>query len=477
MQDQLLREVARETEARLTNRLLGKVFQLSRFSFAMDFGLRGVFLFVSVEPSSPRYYLIERRPKDLEKQAIPLSHFGQVLRAKVGGGKLLSVRKDPSDRIVRLHFHIEDETGPFHTRQLVAQLTGKAANLFLLDEVNRIVDVLRAPKGIGQQPGDQYQPPLASGLESSQESLQHISGSPSAFADTLFKELDNANAFNSRANTVRTMIHRDLVRQRKLKANLQRDLDSHGDPEAHKRLGDLLLANVSTSVRAGGRVRLTDYYSEGSPIVEVEIDPNSSLQEEASRQFRQYTKARRAREAIAERLTDLEHRICELEQHEHEIESIIRERDLEALARFDETARRIGSERIKEKEPERIPGVRRYRSSDGYEILLGRGAQDNDRLTFRLARPHDLWLHAGDYPGSHVIIRNPTRKPIPQRTIIEAAQLAGRFSQASKDSRVVVHYTERKFLSKPKGSAPGLVRMSSFRSITVEPKEGVSRWQ
>jgi predicted ribosome quality control (RQC) complex YloA/Tae2 family protein len=59
--------------------------------------------------------------------------------------------------------------------------------------------------------------------------------------------------------------------------------------------------------------------------------------------------------------------------------------------------------------------------------------------------------------------------------VIEAAQLAGRFSQASDDAKVVIHYTERKFLSKPKGAAPGLVRLSSFRSITVEPKEDIQR--
>jgi predicted ribosome quality control (RQC) complex YloA/Tae2 family protein len=106
---------------------------------------------------------------------------------------------------------------------------------------------------------------------------------------------------------------------------------------------------------------------------------------------------------------------------------------------------------------------------------VGRAARDNDHLTFRLARPSDLWLHAGDYPGSHVVVRNPTRKEIPHRTVIEAAQLAGHFSQASEDAKVVVHYTERKFLSKPKGSAPGLVRMSTFRSIAVEPKESVKR--
>jgi predicted ribosome quality control (RQC) complex YloA/Tae2 family protein len=119
--------------------------------------------------------------------------------------------------------------------------------------------------------------------------------------------------------------------------------------------------------------------------------------------------------------------------------------------------------------------MRHYISSDGYEVIIGRTARDNDRLTFREARPNDLWLHAGDYPGSHVIVRNSSRKEIPHRTIVEAAQLAAKFSQASKDAKVNIHYTRRKFLSKPKGAAPGLVRMSSFRSITVEPAENIER--
>jgi predicted ribosome quality control (RQC) complex YloA/Tae2 family protein len=131
-----------------------------------------------------------------------------------------------------------------------------------------------------------------------------------------------------------------------------------------------------------------------------------------------------------------------------------------------------GSKRKPEK---KIPGTRRYLSSDGFEILVGRAARDNDHLTFKVARPNDLWLHAADYGGSHVVVRNSTRKEIPHRTIIEAAQLAAQFSQARKDPKVDVHYTQRKFLSKPKGSAPGLVRLSRFKNITVEPKEGIER--
>ncbi|MDQ6653336.1 MAG: NFACT RNA binding domain-containing protein, partial [Acidobacteriota bacterium] len=131
--------------------------------------------------------------------------------------------------------------------------------------------------------------------------------------------------------------------------------------------------------------------------------------------------------------------------------------------------------RKKQKASPTLPGMRRYRSSDGYEVIVGRTARDNDQLTFRLARPNDLWLHAGDYPGSHVIVRNISRRDVPHRTIMEAAQLAAKFSQANKDSKVIIHYTRRKFLSKPKGAAPGLVRMSSFKTITVKPGDNIER--
>ncbi len=190
-----------------------------------------------------------------------------------------------------------------------------------------------------------------------------------------------------------------------------------------------------------------------------------------------YTKAKHAREEIAGRLSNVDREIEQLEKRAQELERVIQERDATALENFDKASAAPAPKTSKGKPaaPKSIPGVRRYLSTDGYEILVGRSSRDNDTLTFRLANPNDLWMHAGDYPGSHVVIRNPTRKEIPHRTIIEAAQLAGKFSQASEDAKVVIHYTERKFLSKPKGAAPGLVRLSRFRSITVEPKEAVSR--
>jgi predicted ribosome quality control (RQC) complex YloA/Tae2 family protein len=369
---------------------------------------------------------------------------------------VVEVEKEPADRIVRLRFA---------SSSLLVQLTGRTAELFLLGEGDQIEAALRTRiQGI-------YQPPPVRELRITDD-LPEVTGSPSEAADAYFSALDHAREFESRANAAQSRLVKAVRQKEKLKSNLEKDLAGHGDPEEHKRIGDLLLANLSTAKRAGNKVTLTDYYADGAPSIEIEVDENISLQNEAEERFRQYGKAKRAREEIAERMVRIDREIAELNGQLEEILRISSEKDETALAPFSPVQ---APRKTQTKQQPSIPGVRRYRSTDGYEILVGRASRDNDNLTFKIAQPNDLWLHAGDYPGSHVVVRNPTRKEIPHRTIIEAAQLAGRFSQASEDSKVVVHYTPRKFLSKPKGAASGLVRLSRFRSITVEPKEGVER--
>ena len=143
MNQTVLQRVVDELQDVLSGRYFGKIYQIGPVSFAIDFGLRGEFLFISVDPASPRLYLIHRRTRDLEKQSVTLTAFGQMLRSKLSGAYLLDVSKDPLDRIVRLTFRTQDESGEIIFRRLVVQLTGRTADVFLLDELNRIVAALR----------------------------------------------------------------------------------------------------------------------------------------------------------------------------------------------------------------------------------------------------------------------------------------------------------------------------------------------
>ncbi|MDQ2921442.1 MAG: NFACT RNA binding domain-containing protein, partial [Acidobacteriota bacterium] len=412
-----------------------------------------------------------------KKQSVSLSHFGQALRANLGGGKLLSLTKEVDERVVRLSFSVANELGDFEIRELVAQLTGRSANLFLLDSSGRITQALRAPRGEGQQIGEPYRPPTLQAKQLSEEPRLTRGNFPtiSAAADEHYRQLAAEHEFDSVAATLLANLRKEISRREKLKANFKQDLVAHGNPDEHKRLGDLLLANIANAERDGNKLKLRDYYAEGVPTIEVELDENTSLQDAAGKAFSRYSKSKRAVEEIGTRLIQLDRELAEIEEKRVKLEKAVADRDQLALDKLGERKDETTSGRKKQKASTTIPGMRRYRSSDGYEVIVGRSARDNDQLTFRVARPNDLWLHAGDYPGSHVIVRNSSRNEIPHRTIVEAAQLAAKFSQASKDSRVTIHYTQRKFLTKPKGAAAGLVRMSSFRSITVAPGETMER--
>src|SRR5438105_5713251 len=502
MDDQSINAVVAEIRPLLLGRAPGKIFQLSPLSMAIDFGLREPgLLLLSVEPSLPRIHLIKRSVRNLEKQSALLGQFALSMRKELSGTTLQAVEKDTRDRIVRFRFVGTDELGREQKRTLVTQLSGRSANLFLLDDKEVITHHAR-PIGVrtaggsqrlisGQQLGEVYcspsatkEPPASESETILFETIRSGKSSASEAADAYFTSLLSEKAFDAKAAAARSKLRRKLSRQQKLLQELQKDLATHADAEQHKRIGDLLLANLGTATREGDRVKLIDYFADDAPTIEVEIDEQLTLPEEASRRFGLYSRSKRAVTQINARIEATRAELNNLKSQERTLEEIIEEHDEASLDRFVSvppasagvSQRELGSiPHTAGGRSKRIPGTRRYISLDGLEILVGRAAHDNDHLTFKVAKPNDLWLHASDYGGSHVVIRNPTRKDIPHRTIIEAAQLAAQFSQARKDPKVDVHYTQRKFISKPKGAAPGLVRMSRFKNITVEPRESASR--
>lgn len=109
---------------------------------------------------------------------------------------------------------------------------------------------------------------------------------------------------------------------------------------------------------------------------------------------------------------------------------------------------------------------------EGFEILVGKGDADNDRLTFKVAAPLDFWLHVAGVPGSHVVVRNPERRAELPRAVLErAAELAAFHSKARQGGKVEVHWCRVADVSKPRGAAPGKVQLRTFKSLRVYPKE------
>jgi predicted ribosome quality control (RQC) complex YloA/Tae2 family protein len=477
MDDTSIKLIVDEIEPLIVGRSPGKIFQLGEASMAIDFGLRGEgYLLLSVEPATPRIYLIKRRVRDLEKQSRPLSPFALNLRKELANTRLKSVHKQADDRIVWFTFAGEDDLGAPKTRNVEARLTGRSANLLLLDHQDNIINTLRS--SATREGSDSRRESVARSTSSKPLDLLNLIrggefATASAAADQYFTSLAIARAASARIATARGDLRKKISRQEKLLRQLENDRREHQDFESHKRIGDLLLANLNTAKRNDGRVELIDYFADHAPTIEVEIEESASLQEEAARRFRLFSRSKRALEQINRRMNEVQASLAELAEEQSDLEKRIAAGEFSSDAIEPSTPG--STNQAAKKEQKRVPGARRYVSSDGFDILVGRTAKDNDHLTFKVAQPNDVWLHAADYGGSHVVVRNSTRKEIPHRTLVEAAELAAYFSQAKKNPRADVHYTERKFVSKIKGAKPGLVRLQRFKNITVTPKEAATR--
>jgi predicted ribosome quality control (RQC) complex YloA/Tae2 family protein len=417
-------------------------------------------------------YLIKRRLKDLERSSRPIQAFHLLLKKHLSGAEIRNVTKPPDDRIVRFEFIGHNELGETISSSLVFQLTGKSANVFLLDDKDRIIGSLVEKDIDGQRLGEDYSPPMRTESTSrvsdklDVEIVPEDKGSISAAIDRMRTAKEAHDRFLSRAAAARREVEREIAKRRKLISRLHDDLREHGDADVWRRYGDLLLANLATAKRRGDIVTVLDYFDDTAPEIEIPVDENTSLTDAASEYFKRYTKAQNARNEIGRRAETVNAEIDALEKKLEIIDAAIVAGDRSSFPERDEPP---AAKQKQQKEKERFAGTRRFTSSDGFEILVGKRAVDNDHLTFRIAASLDTWLHAADYPGSHVVIRNPDRREIPQRTLFEAARLAAFYSSGKTQPKAAVHYTQKKFVNKPKGAAPGLVRLASFKTILVEP--------
>lgn len=235
----------------------------------------------------------------------------------------------------------------------------------------------------------------------------------------------------------------------------------------YEQFGHLLMAHPKMMI-VGDKVLLDNFYEEGK--TEVPVDINLSVIENAERYYEKARKSRQARQNAEARSFEL---LEQVEQGKALLENLRKTRhysEVEAFKKTHEAALKpyIGSKSTH-------IGLLPYRQFilEGYEILVGRHAKGNDELTFKIARKFDLWLHARDVTGAHVIIKRTNPKQRPPQSVIEfAAALAAGFSQAKTSGLVAVQMTERKHVRKPKTFLPGAVLVAHEEVILIEPWKG-----
>jgi len=250
---------------------------------------------------------------------------------------------------------------------------------------------------------------------------------------------------------------------------LVREQKKYAEAESLQKTAQMLSSSGMKMDQRYEKADVTDYYGDTPAPLRIELDSAITLRENIDKLFKRHHKAGRGRSIVEKQLGDVRSRKAMIGEQTRRLDAI---RDWDTWLAM---ANRIQKEKESpsSEKSQFVSSRKRFRSVvvDGREILVGRSSRENDELTFQTATPDDFWLHAGDYSGSHVVIRNPQReKEPPENVLTKAAQLAAYFSQARNSSKVEVHYTRRKHVSKPRKAKPGLVRLLEFKSIAVEPR-------
>ena len=302
--------------------------------------------------------------------------------------------------------------------------------------------------------------------------------SPSALLEDFYARKNLYTRIRQRSadlrHIVQTILERD-VHKYDLQCRQIRDTEKR---EKYKIYGELLNA-YGYSVPAGAEsCQVLNYYT--GENIRIPLDPTLTPQQNAQKYFDRYARMKRTNEALtrltAEVSAEIEHlrsiqNALEFSTTDGDLSQIRREMEESGFLRRKYTGRRDSrsdSRKGRSRTPQSKP--LHYISSDGYDIFVGKNNTQNDEITFHMADSRDIWFHANDMPGSHVLLKSGGRSmdELPDRVFEEAAALAAYYSSGRQQGKVEIDYLERRNVKKPSGAAPGFVVYYTNYSILAK---------
>lgn len=310
---------------------------------------------------------------------------------------------------------------------------------------------------------------------------------PAANVQTLLDEYYR-HQFNQ--EEFRRLHHQLSQRLKTLLAKLRQKADTFTErlqqsdqSESYRLKADLLMANLHHWQVGMSQIELNDFES-GEPVV-LPLNPEKNAVQNAQSLYKQHQKLKRARTAVMPLLAAVNAEISYLEQVEEslmQVPAYVEEADLRSLTETrselisqgylrDATGYQLGKSTGKSASSQDAASFRRYTTPQGLDLLIGRNNSQNEQLTFKQASDYDLWLHAQEIPGSHVLLRLNAGEVPSDDTLQLAASFAAYYSRARQSEQVPVVYTEPKNVYKPKGSLPGMVIYKRERVLWGQPQQ------
>ena len=290
----------------------------------------------------------------------------------------------------------------------------------------------------------------------------------SLMLDKFYSERSGADRMKQRSNDLFKFVV-NLADRISRKLDVQRqELARSTERDILRVKGELIHANIWMLEKGMTSVVLENFYDNCKPV-EVKLDPRLTPNQNAQHYFSEYRKADTAERMLKKFI----------EKGEAELSYIESVFDLLARARTDDEVIAIREELVSQgylknhrknnQKPVKL-APKEYISTDGFKILCGRNNIQNDKLTFKDARKHDIWFHTQKIHGSHTVIITEGRE-VPESTLEQAAIVAAYNSKARESSLVPVDYTEIKNVKKPSGAAPGKAVYEHYKTAYVRPAQ------
>lgn len=485
----LIRRLALELSRRFKGARVRDVGRLEDGRFALAIWSRGQNTLLCADVFAPTPVIT------VEDGELPIAAepgFVRAAGAALRGTTITAILSRRADRLLRMEFGSRSRFGVEERVALIFELVPRFGNI-ILTKADTVVAALKefepaenAVRSI--RAGDPYEPPplrrgKASPVLSDEQAAQlaeqipdedlHVYRRDGALVQAhvvelpQFAELQHeraASLLDILAEARETNVHAqqsDRTAQRR--RSLERTLS-----DREKKLRNEL-AQVEGKLReAGAREQLRE---EGDRLYatlhEVPPEEQTEAKERAAKLFAKYKKAAASITHLQRRRADLLEALDDIAQLRWEVERA-------ADSDLDDAAEAVAAmEPQHGSPPHRAVSKKRkplqYDTAAGSRIYVGRTPLENAELTFRVARPDDLWFHVQNQPGAHVILQRHDRTPPPESDITAAAALAALHSKAKQSPKVTVDYTQRKYVRKRPGAAPGLVFYTHPKSTYVAP--------
>ena len=247
----------------------------------------------------------------------------------------------------------------------------------------------------------------------------------------------------------------------------RKDLKEAQKCDEYKAMGDAILMNLGR-IKKGATQVLLESPMEPERRLKISLTRGKSPQETAQGYYKRYKRLKKARPVIKKRLASSKDAVTHLESLKDSLEKASSKADLDRLREVlvkEGLLHRMTARRGKVEKQ-----YRRFITSRGWEVVVGRSARENDEITFHLAKPKDLFFHVSSASGSHTIMRVQGTGRVPgKKDIEEVASIAAYYSKARTSRVVPVAYTERRYVRKPRKAPPGTVLVEREKVVMAEP--------